>query len=187
MDFKRDRQNFRIGYLGLALSGSVWLLVGFVNLALSPLLGFGPGVDLLYLPAGVRLVLLLLFRAWGATGIAVADGILYQLVFGEGGYSLIVINAIISGFVPLGVLIVASKVMNVDPNLVRLTPMALVVMAFSVSIVTPLIYNFKHWMVGYVAAHELAARFSAMVLGDFLGCLAIVFIIWSAIRVYRGP
>ena len=59
-----------------------------------------PGIDLIYLPAGVRLLIVLAFGVWGAIGIALSNPLLFITAFGQQSMSELVVNSLIAGFVP---------------------------------------------------------------------------------------
>lgn len=171
--------------LGVTVSAACWLLAGSLNQALSGIAGYSDGVDLVFLPAGIRLGLILVFRGWAALGISLADPVLFQATFGEGSTYEIAIISLIAGFVPLLSVIIISRMMNVDHNLSRLTPLVLMCMALAASVLTPLAFNVSLLGFGRIGSDEFIARLFAMILGDFLGCLVVLVILNAAIRMWR--
>lgn len=184
---KSDSASVEIGLAVLAVitSAVCWLLAGLGNNALSGLTGHSPGVDLLYLPAGIRLGLILVFRGWGALGIIMADPILFHVNLGHGSMVEIAVNSLAAGAIPLLVVLVTGWALRIDHTLSGLSPLVLVAMAFLASVATPLAFSLVALGTGRIDVQELPTRLSAMILGDFLGCLLVLVLTSAIIRCSR--
>jgi hypothetical protein len=82
------------------VSGIVWLGVSLLNSILMSSTAVTPGIALVYLPAGFRLLIILLFGFWGALGIFLTNPILFVEYFGTASITEMVINSGIAAFVP---------------------------------------------------------------------------------------
>lgn len=169
----------------VAVSALLWLALGRLNGLLSPLTEFSPGIDLVYLPAGFRLGIVVAFRLWGAIGIALANPLVFTAEFGEHALPEIVINSLICGFVPLMSVIGASRLLGIDSHLGNLLPIHLPSLAFAVSVATPLALNVSFAFFNYKSGQDIWANLSAMIMGDFLGCLVVLVVMRTAIYAWR--
>ena len=184
MKFAKLEEMLVAGML-VAVSAVLWLALGRLNGLLSPLTEFSPGIDLVYLPAGFRLGIVVAFRFWGAVGIALANPFVFTAELGEHALPEIVINSLICGFVPLLSAMGASRLLGIEPQLGNLLPIDLPILAFAVSVATPLALNVSFAVFDYKPAQDIWANLSAMILGDFLGCLAVLVVMRTVIYVWR--
>lgn len=166
-------------------SALLWVGFGLASQSLLAWAQYSRGIDLIYLPAGVRLLIVLVFGIWGATGIAVSNPFMALFVFGAQSQPETFTNSFIAGFVPYLTMVACCKLLGVDRDLGALRPIHLAVFALAVSIVTPLAFNLQFIFEGLKARHELGANLSAMMLGDFLGCLVMLLLARVAIAIYR--
>ena len=156
------------------VSGLVWYGIGQVNMHWFTFANFGPGIDLVYLPAGFRLAIVLIARVWGATGIAIANTVLFVDEFRSSQPLETMTNSIIAGFGPLLAIWLCCKVMGIDVNLTQLSPKHLPILALIVSLVTPLLFNLHFLIYNIKPLSLILPNVSAMILGDFLGCLVVL-------------
>ncbi len=178
-------EQLRLGMMLVLLSASAWLVFGGITQSLSPVLQYAPGIDLVYLPAGVRLGIILLFGGWGAIGIATASPLLFQGEFGDRSHFEVAVNSLICGLAPLLTVKAAMHMLGVGRNLEHLRAMHLTLLALAVSVVTPLAFNISFMAFDYKPAEDFGANLTAMMLGDFVGCLVVLIAIRGAIFFYR--
>ena len=79
------------------------------------------GIELVYLPAGFRLLIILLFGFPGALGIFVTNPIFFLSIFGSASVTEIIINAGIAAFVPYLVVRAFSKSFGISTSLCSLS------------------------------------------------------------------
>lgn len=180
------RDEFLLAAGAVAVSACVWLALGKINQALSTVTEYAPGVDLVYLPAGVRLGLILLFRLWGAIGITLSNPLLFAGEFGGRPALEIATNCVITGFVPLLTVIAICWILRIDSNLASFKPSHLPLIALAVSLTAPIAFNITFVAFGYKSFPEVFSDLSAMVLGDFLGCLIVLLVMRTVIRLCRS-
>jgi len=178
-------EQLRLGMILVLLSASAWLVFGGITQTLSPVVEYAPGIDLVYIPAGVRLGIILLFGGWGAIGIAIASPLLFEAEFGDRGLFEVAINSLICGFAPLLTVKVATHLLALGRNLEHLRAMHLTLLALVVSIATPMALNISFLAFDYKPAHDFGANLAAMMLGDFVGCLVALIVMRGAIFLYR--
>ena len=161
----------RINAALTVFSAVLWALFWFLNSWVFSELNYAAGISLIYFPAGVRLLIVLVFGVWGALGIALSNPFLFIHEFGQQTIAEIMLNSVIAGFVPLLVTRACQRLLGLGPSLENLRPMHLPLLALAVSIVTPLAFNLMFFVYGLKPLDELGENISAMVLGAFLGCM----------------
>lgn len=166
-------------------SGVLWCLVWLLNDRLMDGLQVAPGIDLIFLPAGFRPLIVLIFGFWGALGIALADPLMFLQAFGSGSVTEIVINALISGFAPYLTVKAFCRVAGIQSSLLQLRPIHLPLLALSVSIVTPVLFNLHFILRGREPASEFAHNLAAMSVGDFVGCFLVIGLVRLGLAVAR--
>lgn len=154
-------------------SGVIWSLVWFANKYVMAATNVAPGIDLVFLPAGFRLLLVIVFGVWGALGIFLANPFLFLVEFQHGGIGEVLITGLISGFAPYLTVKVFCRLAGIDESLARLRPIHVPLLALAVSLVTPLLFNLYFIMAGRTQPAEFLHNFTAMMTGDFLGCLLV--------------
>lgn len=154
-------------------SGVIWSTVWLANMYLMSSAHVAPGISLVFLPAGFRLLLVIVLGVWGALGICLADPLLFLLEFGRGSLREVVINALISGFAPYFTIRAFGRVAGIERSLLQLKPIHLPLLALAVSVVTPLLFNLHFLAEGREQPSQFLHNFTAMMTGDFLGCLLV--------------
>lgn len=172
------------GVLTIA-SGLLWVALWLFNKEITSFSHVTGGINLIYLPAGFRLLIVLTFGFWGALGIFIADPILFLLEFGSGNPLEVLAAAAISGFVPWLAVLLFVRVARIQYSLVELKPLHLPLLALAVSAVTPLFFNIEFAIAGMHGAGEFLRNYSAMATGDFLGCLIVIAFVRLAVGTAR--
>lgn len=158
----------------VAVSGALWAGCWFLNKALLSDTLVTTGINLVYLPAGVRLLLVLLFGPWGALGIFLVDPLLFFSEFGSGSVAEVIGASFISAFAPYLTVLGFCRATGLSPRLSGLRPLHLPILALLVSVVTPLLFNLHFLVHDRHADDDFARNFAAMATGDFLGCFAVL-------------
>ena len=167
------------------VSGIVWLCVSLLNSILMSSTTVATGIELVYLPAGFRLLIILLFGFWGALGIFLTNPILFIEYFGSASIVELVINASIASFVPYIVVRTCSRFLGINSSLLGLRPIHLPVLALAVSLTTPAFLNFEFLLAGREPSDLFVKYFTAKVFGDFVGCLLVIGFVRLLIVAYR--
>lgn len=166
-------------------SALLWYCIGRAQFNWFTSAKFAPGIDLVYLPAGIRLGIVLIARVWGASGITIANTLLFADEFGSGSMGEAITNSAIAGFGPLLAVWVGCRILRIDINLGELKPWHLPVLALIVSVITPILFNIHFLVYGLKPFDQFAANICAMMLGDFLGCLAVLVAMKILIAAYK--
>lgn len=185
MPSEKELAGPKLNTLLVLATAALWLASSAANLYLMSFTRFAPGIDLVYLPAGFRLAIVLVFGVWGALGIFLSNPLLYLAEFGAGSATQVMVNSLICGFAPFLTVKAFCRAAGVQGNLLQLRPVHLPLLAFAVSIVTPLLLNLNFLMTDLKQPSEFLPNLTAMMTGDFLGCLLVIILLRLAIATVR--
>lgn len=171
MPHRRQHESWLLDAALVVTSGMLWCAVWIANKYLMAGTHVAPGIDLVFLPAGFRLLIVIVFGVWGALGIFLADPLMFMVEFGHGSAREVLINALISGFAPYFTVRAFCRVAGIKGSLTQLRPIHLPLLALAVSIVTPLLFNLHFLAEGRTQPQQFLHNYTAMMTGDFLGCL----------------
>lgn len=156
------------------LSGIMWDGLWLLNKLVMSHAIVTTGISLVFLPAGFRLLIILLFGGWGALGIFLSEPLLYFREFGTGSLPQVMVTAAISAFSPWIVTQLFCRAMGIRRSLDGLRPLHLPLLALLLSLVTPLLFNVLFVATGLHPAADFLRDYSAMAAGDFLGCVIVI-------------
>lgn len=146
-------------------------------------LEFAPGINLVYLPAGMRLVCTLLFAEAGAIGLLIVSWyVSFDLLF-PGQFERPFWGGILATLAPYLVYRGARAFYGLDASLVNLTPRRLLVLALAYSIASPLLHHVYFALDGQ---DDLLRGFVAMFVGDLAGTLIVIYTIKALLSLARG-
>jgi hypothetical protein len=159
--------------LGLLISVLAYASLFYLNAWLTAHLSYGLGVNWIYLPAGLRLFLTLIFGMPGALGIALASFLISYL--GEFPQELMTCLGVglISGFAPyLARLFVMSNI-NISTDLSNLSLPKLII---CVLIYAALSAGLHQWWFAVRGLDETGSfnHFLVMFIGDILGAVVLI-------------
>jgi hypothetical protein len=161
--------------LTLCLAGATVVLF-CATLALNELifthLEFVRGVNWIYLPAGVRLLCILLFAEAGAIGLLIASWLVCFFYFFPDDPIRSFMGGIIAAAAPYLVYRVMLVSAGARTSLADLTPLRLLAYAVAFSIASPLLHHIWFAVQG---TGNLLHSFLAMVQGDLAGTLLVLY------------
>ena len=168
------------GLLLAALSGLGFYMAYQVNELFDAWSLYSQGVNLLFLPAGIKHVAILLAGPWGALG-GCAALFLLALEFWQGtptahiaAYSLVSTGATWAGIV------LSMRMMGVDAQLHRLKFIHLPLM----DLITTAVHGFTtnlYFAVAGMKNGDFLGHSLAMMVGDFTGSLIVLILFWLAL------
>jgi hypothetical protein len=135
-------------------------------------LEFTPGINYVYLPAGMRLVCTLLFGEAGAIGLLLVSWAVSFLIFFPGQFDRPFAGGIIGAAAPYLVYRVARAQYGLHASLENLTPRRLLVLVLAYSLASPLLHHIYFAIEGQ---RHLLRGFLAMFLGDLNGTLIVIY------------
>jgi len=145
-----------------------------VNNWLFGALTFSAGVNWIFLPSGLRLAFILVFGLSGALGIALASIVTSLLFFFEGDWTFAAVTGLISGGAPLMAHKFCQDFLGLGADLQNLSGAGLLKMAAVFAIISPLMHQL--WFVSQGVTQDFWPSTSAMVVGDLLGSLAVLYL-----------
>ena len=135
-------------------------------------LEFAPGINFVYLPAGMRLLCTLLFAEAGALGLLVVSWAASFLVLFPGQFERPFWGGILATVAPYAMYRLAGWRYGLRASLANLTPGRLLVLVFAYSLASPLLH---HLYFAWKGQADLARGFLAMFIGDCTGTLLVIY------------
>ncbi|MEK6346063.1 MAG: hypothetical protein V4764_01190 [Burkholderia sp.] len=143
------------------------------------------GVNWIYLPSGVRLLATLLLGADGAIGLLIASWLVDFLYFFPNDPIRSIAGGILSTVAPYAVYRIARERYGLNASLTNLTPRRLLALALAFSIANPVLINI--WLALNGNTTHLAERFFAMVAGDLLGAVIVLYAVKALLSLLPTP
>lgn len=137
-------------------------------------LEFAPGINWVYLPAGMRLLCTLLFGEAGAVGLLLVSWFVSFEYFFPGDFDRAFMGGILATLAPYLVYLAATRWFGLDTSLRSLTPGRLLALAFAYSLASPLLH---HLWFAWRGQSDLVPGFVAMSVGDLTGTLIVLYAI----------
>lgn len=161
--------------LNVCMTGAtviLFCLALFVNELLFTSLEFARGINWIYLPAGMRLLCILLFAEAGAVGLLLVSWAVCFLYFFPDDVPRSFVGGIIAAAAPYLVYRAAGWLAGARSSLADLTPARLLAYAVAFSIASPLLHHFWFALQGQ---ENLVSSFLAMAAGDLAGTLIVLY------------
>jgi hypothetical protein len=166
------RQRIVSGLAMILATIAMFLVALFINLTVFANSEFAPGIAWIFLPAGVRLLALLLFAEAGAIGLLLVSwGVGFFLFFPDAPVRAFA-GGIVATAAPYAVYAWARRHWAFGPNLSNLTPPRLLVLALACSVASPLLHHL--WFAVHGDAYSWHG-FIAMIVGDLAGCIVVLY------------
>lgn len=135
---------------------------------------FAPGINWIYLPAGVRLLSVLLFAEAGAIGLLLVSwGLCFFYLFPDDPVRSFM-GGILASASPWLVYLVMRRHYGLQATLANLTPARLLLCALAFSMASPLTHHI--WFALYEGKDDLLRSFLAMATGDFCGTIVVLYL-----------
>jgi hypothetical protein len=143
-------------------------------------LEFMPGINWVYLPAGMRLVCTLLFAEAGAVGLLVISWLVSFLHFFPNDFSRAFMGGILATVAPYLVYKLAQQVFGLRASLTNLTPRRLLICIVAYSVASPLLHHV--WFFLHGDRVNLIRGFIVMFVGDLTGTLIVIYTMKGLLR-----
>lgn len=158
-------------------SGIAWLASWQVAQAVLGFTRTEDGIMLVYVPAGIRLMILLIGGLWGALGIALAFPVVLLQVYPNATWAETFIYSAIAGLVPWAAVYGTCRVAGITREFGRLRAIHLPLLAFAVSLAAGLANTAALTWFGRIQADRFLQYTAGMTVGDFLGCFAVILLV----------
>jgi hypothetical protein len=136
-------------------------------------LEFAPGINWIYLPAGVRLLSTLLFAEAGAVGLLIVSWFVCFFYFFPNDPIRSFAGGILASAAPYIVYRGMQRYFGLQPSLANLGPWRLLCCALAFSLASPLLHHI--WFILYEHKEHGLRSFVAMATGDFGGTLLVLY------------
>jgi hypothetical protein len=143
---------------------------------------FVPGINWIYLPAGMRLLCTLLFAEAGAVGLLLVSWLVSFLWFFPGQFERPFIGGILATAAPYLVFLWAKRRYGLQSSLANLTPARLMVLILAFSLASPLLHHIYFALRGQ---QGLLRGFAAMFVGDLSGTLIVIYLMKAMLSLTR--
>ena len=169
-----------------AFAALAYYLTFKVNQALDPWFLYGQGITLLFLPAGIKHVSILLAGRWGALGSFI--GLLFMVpnFWPHLGLGLAVPYAAISTLATWVGIAAGLHWLGVDRNLKNLKLIHLPLIDLLTTALHALVTNGFFVVSGLKKIDEWGVNTLAMMFGDFLGSLSMMLVLFLVLKIRPG-
>ena len=159
--------------LGFLISAVTYTILFYINAWLTANLAYGLGVNWIYLPAGLRLFLTLIFGLPGALGIAVSSFLISYLGDFPQDFTTCIGVGLISGLAPYLARIFVLTNAKISPDLSNLS---LPKLAVCILIYALFSAGLHQWWFAVRGLDETGSfnHFLVMLIGDVLGTIVLV-------------
>jgi len=173
---KFDPLLMRIWLSGIFISACTYGVFFYVNSWLTSTLVFGTGVNWIYLPAGLRLFLTLVFGLPGAIGIALVSFLISYSGALSDDLIVCIGTGLISGFAPYIARIFVLSNVELAPDLSNLNLPKLIICILVYAALSAGLHQFWYLTVHLNDAGTMN-HFFAMFIGDVLGSVLLISLI----------
>lgn len=176
--------HMRMGLAGCVISALAYTVLFYINAWLTKELVFGLGVSWIYLPAGLRLFLTLIFGLPGALGIALASvAISYSGALSD-DLTICIGTGLISGFAPYLARIFVFNNLKLELDLSNLSLPKLLICILIYALLSAGLHQLWYAAEGLDNTGTFN-HFLVMFIGDVLGSLLLISLIKSSLDCLR--
>ena len=136
-------------------------------------LEFVPGINWIYLPAGMRLLCVLLFGNAGALGLLLVSWLVCFFYFFPDDYLRSFMGGVLAAAAPWIANRIAQQAFGLRSSLTNLSPARLLVCIMLYSVASPLLHH--TWFAVHGDTKDLLHSFIVMFVGDLNGTLIVVY------------
>jgi hypothetical protein len=175
----------QLSHVLLALGSAVAYFFAFkLNFMLFDSLEFSQGVNWIFLPSGLRMLLVLVLLNSGAIGIAIASCIINYMNVSTDQHVFNIVTALISGLAPLMARQICVDYLQLSTSLNNLTSKSL----FQLSVVFALLSAVLHqvWFFWNDITEHFIVNTSVMAVGDWVGTVLLLATASLLIKLHRA-
>lgn len=147
---------------------------------------YSAGISLLFLPAGVKLLAVLVGHLPAIVGLFVAGIYLGIGIWPDQSMATIVYFAFVSLMTYPIAAFGLMKLMHIRKDLSNLRYWHIVLLSLAASIFNGIVHNLIYVTQGVTSSEELWHKCAAMALGDFMGCFLVVALFHATTSVLRS-
>lgn len=132
-----------------------------------------PGINWIYLPAGMRLLCTLLFKEAGAIGLLLVSWLVSFFYFFPNDPIRAFMGGILATAAPYLAYLYAQRAFGLEASLANLSPRRLLACVVLYAVASPVLHHI--WFAIYGPADGLWRGLAAMIAGDLLGSLIVIY------------
>ena len=174
----------RTGMMNVIISVFAYTLLFYINSWITTELVFGLGVNWIYLPAGLRLFLTLIFGLPGAIGIAIASTLISYYGELSSDLAICIGTGLISGFAPYLARIFVFSNVKLESDLSNLNLQKLFLCIVIYALMSAGLHQYWYATVGLENTGSVN-HFAVMAIGDVMGSILLIALIKSGLDLMR--
>ena len=174
----------RTGMMNVIISVFAYTLLFYINSWITTELVFGLGVNWIYLPAGLRLFLTLIFGLPGAIGIAIASTLISYYGELSSDLAICIGTGLISGFAPYLARIFVFSNVKLESDLSNLNLQKLLLCIVIYALMSAGLHQYWYATVGLENTGSVN-HFAVMAIGDVMGSILLIALIKSGLDLMR--
>ena len=174
----------RTGMMNVIISVFAYTLLFYINSWITTELVFGLGVNWIYLPAGLRLFLTLIFGLPGAIGIATASTLISYYGELSSDLAICIGTGLISGFAPYLARIFVFSNVKLESDLSNLNLQKLLLCIVIYALMSAGLNQYWYATVGLENTGSVN-HFAVMAIGDVMGSILLIALIKSGLDLLR--
>ena len=147
---------------------------------------YSAGISLLFLPAGVKLLAVLVVRLPAIVGIMVVSVYLGAGIWPDKAMTAVVYFAFVSLMTYPIAAFGVMHVFRIHKDLTNLRYHHIVWLSLAASVLNGVVHNLLYLTQDVTASEELWRKSAAMALGDFMGCFVVVALFHTTMGVLRS-
>ena len=176
----------RWSHIAVAVTSGILFSLSFrLNQYFDEQFVYSAGISLLFLPAGVKLLAVLVGRLPAILGLLVVGIYLGVGIWPDKSMASIVYFAIVSLMTYPVAAFGLMRVLHIRHDLSNLRYHHIVLLSLAASVLNGVVHNWLYWSQGVTASEELWQKSAAMAMGDFMGCFVVVALFHAATGVLR--
>lgn len=171
----------------MIVAGLSFALSFQINQLLDDYFVYAPGISLLFIPAGVKLLFVLIGRLPAIIGIMVVSVYLGHGIWPDKSILPVIYFAFVSLITyPISAYTI-MWLLKIRKDLANLRYWQIIVLSLVASITNGIVHNLLYMSQDVTTADELWTKSAAMTLGDFMGCFVVVALFQFAVSKSRAP
>lgn len=173
---KHILENDSVANLAISIVSCFLLLGSFaLNEFLDPYMLYAPGSSLVFVPAGVKLLCILVGGLPAIVGVLAGSAYISMGLWGDNSSFLSTFSlAIVSVSTYYTAVMCVTKFFKISSDLSNLSYLHIVFLSTLGSILNGFILNLAYYSQHVTTGNELLSKGAAMALGDFTGCFIVV-------------
>lgn len=135
---------------------------------------FLQGVSLLFVPAGIKILAIVVGGSWGIGGVFVSSILLSRVVWGDNGFAYALLSQIVWAGVPFLTYQIIKRQLRIDDMLQSLRGGHIVLIAIVTSLASSLADRCFRYAFGQISGDIFTTSVWAMALGDMGGIVVVL-------------